>query len=250
MKPGEHKDYFSKQANAYAAFRPTYPVALYEFIFQHLTEKRAAWDCATGNGQVARYLADHFEKVFATDISRQQLDQAIQQKNIIYSLSPAEKTPFPDNHFDLITVGQALHWFDRDRFYEEVKRVSKPGAILAVWGYALLYIEPAINKEIMNFYNDTVGLYWDDARKLVEEEYKTIAFPFEEITPPEFFITTTWTRAHLAGYLESWSATQEYIKAHGVNPVPAFLKGLGPRWEPESTKAIRFPVFLRVGRVN
>lgn len=250
MKQGEHKDYFSTQANVYAAFRPTYPNALYEFIFQQLKEKKTAWDCATGNGQVAHYLANHFENVYATDISQQQLDQAIQKKNIFYSLGPAERTSFPDHQFDLITVGQALHWFDIDRFYDEVKRVSKPGALLAVWGYALLYIEPAIDKVIMNFYNNIVGPYWDHARRLVEEEYRSITFPFEEIPSPKFLITTTWTLAHLAGYLESWSATQKYIKAYGVNPVPALLKELGPLWEQETAKAIRFPVFLRLGKIN
>jgi ubiquinone/menaquinone biosynthesis C-methylase UbiE len=250
MEQGEHKDYFSSQANVYAAFRPTYPTAIYEFIFRHLRGKRIAWDCATGNGQVAHYLANHVEKVFATDISQQQLDQAIRMKNIFYSLSPAEKTSFPDHQFDLITVAQALHWFERDRFYEEVKRVSKPGALLAVWGYALLYIEPAIDNIIMNFYNNIVGPYWDHARRLVEEEYRSITFPFKEIASPKFFITTTWTLAHLAGYLESWSATQKYIKAHGVNPVPELLKELGALWEPETTKAIRFPVFLRLGELN
>ena len=214
MNQGERKDLFSTQSREYAAFRPTYPATLYEFIFQHLREKKCAWDCATGNGQVAHFLANHFEKVFATDISQQQLDQAIRKENIIYSISPAEKTSFPDNQFDLITVGQALHWFDRDKFYDEVKRVGKPGSILAVWGYAFINIEPVIDEIIVKFYHDTVGPYWDPARKLVEEEYKSITFPFEEIPTPGFFISTHWTLAHLAGYLESWSATQKYIKAH------------------------------------
>jgi len=250
MKMREHKDYFSTQANVYATFRPTYPASIYEFIFQHLKKKRRAWDCATGNGQVARHLANYFEEVYATDISQKQLDQAIQQNNIFYSLNPAEKTSFPDDHFDLITVGQALHWFDRDRFYEEVKRVGKPGALLAVWGYALMYIEPAIDKVIMNFYDNIVGPYWDQARRLVEEEYRSISFPFEELPTPKFFITSTWTITHLAGYLESWSATQKYIQTHGVNPVPALLKDVEQLWEQETTKSIRFPVFLKLGRID
>lgn len=250
MKPGEHKDYFSTQANAYAAFRPTYPETLYEFIFQHLKSKKTAWDCATGNGQVAGYLADHFENVYATDISQKQLDQATQKKNVFYSRLPAEKTSFPNNQFDLITVAQALHWFDREKFYEEVKRVSMPDALLAVWGYALLYIEPEIDKVILNFYSNIVGPYWDSARRLVEEEYRSITFPFEEIITPKFFITATWTRAHLAGYVESWSATQAYIRTHGHNPVPILLKDLETFWKPEATKAIRFPVFFKLGKIS
>ena len=74
------KDFFSSQSKVYAAFRPTYPKELYQFIFRHLTEKKVAWDCATGNGQVAQYLASYFNEVYATDISQQQLDHAVGKK--------------------------------------------------------------------------------------------------------------------------------------------------------------------------
>ncbi|HEX6226203.1 MAG TPA: class I SAM-dependent methyltransferase, partial [Chryseolinea sp.] len=122
------KDLFSSHSKIYAAFRPTYPKALYEFIFQHVGGKNSAWDCATGNGQVAKYLSYYFDKVYATDISQQQLDQAAREENIFYSKTPAERTGFPDDQFDLITVAQALHWFDRDSFYSEALRVAKPNA--------------------------------------------------------------------------------------------------------------------------
>src|SRR5688572_5337465 len=135
------KDYFSSQSKAYASFRPTYPKALYDFIFRHVSTKGTAWDCATGNGQVASYLSGYFDEVYATDISQQQLDQADKKKNVFYSITPAERTAFENDQFDLITVAQALHWFDRDKFYAEAVRVAKPNAILAVWGYAMLHIE-------------------------------------------------------------------------------------------------------------
>src|SRR5688572_9865875 len=115
------KDYFSGHSKLYAAFRPTYPAALYDSIFSHLKNKTTAWDCGTGNGQVAGYLSEHFATVCATDISKPQLDHAVRAPNIFYTLSPAERTEFPDQHFDLITVAQAIHWFDRELFYKEVK---------------------------------------------------------------------------------------------------------------------------------
>src|SRR6187549_3671628 len=111
MSDLKHKDYFSKQATLYAAFRPTYPQLLYDFILGHVPRRQAAWDCASGNGQVAFILARYFEQVHATDINQKQLDEATATANIVYSLSPAEKTTFPDDSFDLITVGHALHWF-------------------------------------------------------------------------------------------------------------------------------------------
>ncbi len=244
-----HKDYFSGHSRVYATFRPTYPADLYDFIFSHLKIKITAWDCATGNGQVATYLAQHFERVYATDISQQQIDHAFRRHNIIYSVSAAEHTLFPEHRFDLITVGQALHWIDREEFYREVKRVGKPGSLLAVWGYALLFIEPEIDMIVGDFYMNVVGIYWDDTRRLVEQKYQTITFPFDEIPSPEFSIDVQWTLEHLQGYLECWSATQKFIKVNGFNPVPEVIEKLGKYWNNHETKSVSFPVFLRLGRI-
>ena len=249
MKQNTHKDLFSTHASIYAAFRPTYPKELYDFIFSRLNGRQKAWDCATGNGQVAGYLADYFREVYATDISQQQLNNAVKKDNIFYSVSPAEKTGFSDHEFDLITIAQALHWTDRDGFYNEARRVGKEGSLLAIWGYAFLTINPDIDKITMNFYTNIVGPYWDEARRLVEEEYRSLSFPFKEIESPKFDITATWTLNHLAGYLESWSATQRYIKETGKNPLPEVLTQLERVWTKGDNKPIRFPVFLKLFRM-
>jgi SAM-dependent methyltransferase len=242
------KDYFSTQSKAYAAFRPTYPEDLYQFIFHYVRKKSVAWDCATGNGQVAQRLASDFEKVHASDISVQQLDNAFKKDNIYYSVSPAERTSFSDHQFDLITVAQALHWFDRDAFFTEVRRVCKPGGILAIWGYGLLNIDPTIDKLIMGFYNGTVGPYWDNARRMVEDEYRSISFPFEIIASPPFTITVQWTLDQLAGYLSSWSATQGFIRERGYDPVEAFVKSLANYWH-ATEMTVKFPIFSNLSRV-
>ncbi|WP_276374513.1 methyltransferase domain-containing protein [Chryseolinea sp. H1M3-3] len=221
---------------------------MYQFIFKHVKEYNTAWDCATGNGQVAQYLARYFEQVLATDISQQQLDHAALSDNIIYSVSSAEQTSFKDNQFDLITVAQALHWFDANKFYYEATRVGKPGSLIAVWGYGMLNIESRIDAMFRSFYSDTVGPYWDDARRLVEQGYKTISFPFEEISAPEFFIEVQWTLEQLSGYLSSWSATQKYIKEKGHDPVTPFIQKLQKHW-PSAVMKVSFPVFLRIGRI-
>lgn len=244
------KDYFSHHSKTYATFRPTYPDALYKFVYSHLNENEKAWDCATGNGQVAQELSRHFKKVYATDISQQQIDHGYQAANIIYSVSPAEQTSFPDQEFDLVTVGQALHWFELDKFYSEVRRVSKPSGLLAVWGYALLSINPEIDRHFMHFYNDVVGPYWDSARKLVEDEYRTIVFPFDEIAGPRFSIDVEWNRDQFAGYLSSWSATQKFIKSKNLDPVPDFINSMKTLWDDQERKRVSFPVFLRLGRVR
>jgi len=242
------KDYFSSQASVYASFRPTYPAALYEFIFRHLRQRDCAWDCATGNGQVAQYLAGYFRQVYGTDISQQQLNEAVALPNVAYSLTPAEQTSFASNQFDLVTVGQALHWFNRLKFYQEVNRVTKPGGLIAVWGYGLLNVNSAIDAVFMDFYNNIVGPYWDNARKLVEDKYHTIEFPFKEIPSPEFYIQIDWTLSQFAGYLESWSATQRYIKVNQSNPIPKLMRDLAYLWS--EVMHVRFPVFLKLGLVE
>lgn len=243
------KDYFSGHSKLYATFRPTYPDDLYQFIFKHIKEKSCAWDCATGNGQVAQRLSNDFETVYATDISQQQLDNAQVKNNIFYSVSPAEKTSFTDNQFDLITVGQALHWFNLTEFYKEVKRVGKNNSTLAVWGYALCTVNLNIDKLFLDFYNNIVGPYWDNARKLVENEYADIPFPFETITTPKFYIRVEWTFDQFIGYLSTWSATQKYIQTNQINPVISFSEKLIEHWTPDEKKEVSFPVFLKLGTI-
>jgi SAM-dependent methyltransferase len=244
----DKKDYFTNQSKAYAAFRPTYPVELYDFIFKHLQTKIRAWDCATGNGQVAQSLAKHFQEVYATDISEQQIGNAIRLSNIFYSVASAEKTSFEDQQFDLITVGQALHWFNLPAFYKEVRRTLKRDGLLAVWGYAMLSVNNVIDPIFLDFYHNKVGPYWDEARKLVENHYREIDFPFDCIPCPDFFIKVNWTAEQFTGYLSSWSATQKFIKAQGEDPVETFRKELDKLWPSGEAKLVTFPVFMKMGR--
>ncbi len=243
------KDLFSQHAKSYATFRPTYPMDLFEFIYSHCKSYEVAWDCATGNGQAAKELASRFKKVYATDISEKQLENAAQRDNIIYSVSQAERTSFPANSFDLITVAQAVHWINFDSFYPEVVRVAKPNAVLAVWGYSLLSINPVIDEVLNDFYVRVVGSYWDKERRFIDQKYQTIPFPFEEIQSPQFEMTFEWRIDDLQGYLGTWSAVQKFIKANKFNPVNALIDSIRPYWS-EEKKSISFPLFLKLGVIK
>jgi len=243
------KDNFSQQSAQYAQFRPVYPPALYDFILSLTPGRHRAWDCATGNGQVAAVLADHFGEVRATDISAQQLEHAIRKPNIRYAVGAAESTDFPDQYFDLITVAQAAHWFDFERFYAEVRRVLAPGGLLVLWGYGLLRTEnPAVDTQLDRFYSEVVGPYWDAERRHVDEAYRSMPFPFAEIGAPEFRMPYRWTRAHFLGYLGTWSAVQHYRKARGEDPVALFTPEIAAVWPEDKELDIWFPVFVRLGR--
>jgi len=243
------KDNFSRQAETYAKYRPGYPRELFDFILSRVSARDDAWDCATGNGQSARELSRYFKKVMATDISQNQLDNAAQAENIIYSIQPAEATTFGENSFDLITVSQALHWLQFEEFYQEVRRVGRPESWIAVWMYGLLQISPDIDKLIEVHHYSTLATYWDYERKYVDENYSTIPFPFEEIDCPPFSIRLEWTLAQLEGYLLSWSALQKFISANDFNPVEELIRKIRPLW-PGETVPIIFPVHMRMGKIH
>jgi SAM-dependent methyltransferase len=243
------KDLFSLHAKNYGKFRPTYPLDLYWFIYKHTKSYEVVWDCATGNGQAAVELAKQFSKVYATDISENQLANAPDITNIHYSISSAEETTFADHSFDLITIAQAAHWLNLELFYQEVKRVIKPNGTLAIWGYGLVNINSSIDEHIHHFYKQVIGSYWDSERKLIDDHYRTLLFPFEEIQSPDFQFSFDWTIDELYGYLTTWSSVQKFIRANNHNPVEDLVQMLRPLWISGKMK-ITFPLFLRLGKVR
>ncbi|TAF67012.1 MAG: class I SAM-dependent methyltransferase [Cytophagales bacterium] len=242
------KDNFSTQADLYARYRPNYPQELIDFLL-HLTPKpyKAAWDCATGNGQVAQAIAPFFEHIYATDLSEKQLEHAPQQANVQYQVATAENAPhIPDHSCQLITVAQAIHWIDTTAFYKEAHRIATPNALLAIWGYGLHKINPQIDTIIQHFYTQIVGKYWDEERKHIDQAYSQIPFPYSQITTPEFFIEKHWDLHTLIGYLNTWSSTQKYIKIHQQNPIEAIQKDLQNAWQnPNENKPIRWNIFMK-----
>lgn len=241
---------FSKQSDLYAQYRPDYPREMYDFIFQHLSDYTTAWDCATGSGQIAKYLAKHFEKVYATDISEAQLEHAPREENVIYRTVPAEKSGLPDNYFDLITVGQAIHWFDFDSFYQEVNRVGKTGALLAVIGYGMVRVDPEVNPIIDRLYDKAFDSYYGGSRKYLDNHYATLPFPFEEIITPSFENKFQWSIDELEGYFNSWSAVQKMKIEQHLNPVTEVIEDIQAATPSSTVMEVKFPVFMRLGRIG
>lgn len=119
------KDLFSQQASAYAQYRPTYPDSLFKYLASLTSEHACAWDCGTGNGQVAIALAPYYSQIIATDPSESQLAQAHPHPKVSYGVASAEASGISSNSTDLIVAGQALHWFNLGKFYAEVRRIAK-----------------------------------------------------------------------------------------------------------------------------
>lgn len=242
-------DHFSSVADAYAAFRPRYPSTLLQFLATAANGRELAWDAATGNGQAAVLLADLFDRVRATDASAAQVARAASHPRIAYAVAREDDSGLADASVDLVTVAQALHWFDLSRFYAEVDRVLKPGGVLAAWSYARLTINSDIDRAIDDFYARRVGAYWPPERRHVETGYRGLAFPYPDEPSPGWSITTEIDRTGLLNYIGTWSAVQEGRRREGRDPLLDLVAPLTEFW-PDATerRPVRWPIALRWGR--
>lgn len=244
-------DHFSSVARGYADFRPRYPAALFDYLAAQVTADAFVWDCAAGSGQATVDLARRFRRVIATDASAEQVASAPRLSGVEWRVALAEQCGLPDASVGLVTVAQAIHWFSLDRFYAEVRRVLVPGGLIAIWAYGKKRIDDAaIHHLVDEYYSVTVGPYWPPERLLVEEGYRTIPFPFEELPAPTLEMEAEWSLDELMGYLGTWSATSRFMRDRGANPLDSLRTALASCWgDPQSRRKIHWPLALRVGRV-
>ena len=242
------KDHFSAQAAAYAKFRPGYPRGLFDYLGSTAPSRQFAWDCGTGNGQAAVGLASVFDRVIATDASEKQIANAQSYKIIDYRVAPAEKSGIGSGTIDLILVAQALHWFDLERFYSEVRRVLKNNGVFAASAYNLLHVATTIDEVVNRYYYEVVGPFWPPERKLVEQ-FADLPFPFHKVDAPKFEMTAQWNLDHLLGYLQTWSSTQWFIAAKGTDPLEQIMDELHRVWKNSGqTRRVAWPLIVRIGR--
>ena len=245
-------DHFSKQANAYAEFRPSYPDALGAYLALIAPGRSQVWDCATGSGQAATMLARHFDRVVATDASAAQIDKAENCDRVEYGVAPAEASGLSDRSCDAITVAQAAHWFDLPAFYTEARRVLKPGGVIALWCYALLEIgEPDVDAAVRHLAYERLESYWPTGRELVEDHYRSLNFPFAAVWAPPFEMHARWNRAELLGFLGTWSAVARCRELEGQDPLEPFAAELNRLWpDGNAMLGVRWPLYVRVGRLS
>jgi SAM-dependent methyltransferase len=243
---------FSTVAREYADFRPGYPPELFAWLARLSAGTQAAWDCGCGSGQASLSLAQHFDRVFATDVSAAQIAAAKPHPRVSYSVASAEHSGLAESSVGLVAVAQALHWFDVPAFYAEVNRVSRPRALLAVWTYPRPeFVDAALDGVFLHFYANVVGPYWPPERRHVQANYQTLPFPppgFEELAGPRFALELAWSLPQVLGYVGSWSATARYRAATGTDPVPLLQEKLASLWRAGETARMRMPLGLRAAR--
>jgi SAM-dependent methyltransferase len=246
------KDHFSSHAAGYAAHRPTYPSALVDYLAGIAPGCHLALDCGCGTGQLSVPLARRFDRVVATDASASQIANAEPHERVEYRVAKAEDSGLPDAAADLITVAQAAHWLDLDRFYTEARRVARHDGVLALVTYGVLHVEgDEVEAVVQRFYYDVIGQYWPPERQHVDAGYRTLSFPLGEMTAPPLAIEVAWRLPDLTGYVDTWSAAREAEKKVGRAPLDDFGRDLLAVWgDPEVRRTVRWPISMRVGRVE
>jgi SAM-dependent methyltransferase len=243
-------DEFSDAANLYASARPTYPASFFQRLAALATGTGCAWDCGTGNGQAAVGLAEWFDSVEATDASAEQIGQALPHTRVRYRVAPAEVSGLPDRSVELISVAQALHWFDLERFYGEVRRAARPGALLAAYGYSWFYLTPTLDALTDRWLLQPIETFWSPNVRRLWDGYRTIDFPFEEVIGPRLAIHLLWTLTQLFDYYLTWSATRRKIAADGESFLDAAREAFVAAWgDPAQRRQVVMPITARFGRL-
>ena len=243
------KDHFSGHATLYRQARPLPPASYADWLAGQVSDRALAWDAGCGNGQATLQLAGRFERVIGSDPSATQIAAAAQHSGVTYRVEAAERCSLADGSVDLVSVSQALHWFDLPAFYAQVRRVLKPGGVLAVSAYGNCSVDPAVDAIEQRLYAHTLGAYWPAERALVDAGYRGLPFPFARIDTPCFEMVARWTLTEFTAYLRSWSSAQRYLKATGEDAVAAALPALTAAWgDARQTRTVRWPFFALVGR--
>lgn len=242
------RDHFAFAPTSYAAHRPHYPAALYQWLSSQTHSHDRAWDCGTGSGQAAVALARWFDEIVATDASVVQLSNASNRDGVLYLAMAAEAASLGPDSMDLVTAAQALHWFEHERFFAEVDRVLRRGGALAVWSYGLVSIEPSIDRVLRAFYHDTLGQHWPAERAMVDSGYADIVLPYPEFPVPRFVMEAEWTLGQLGGFLSTWSAVGHFRMSLGHDPLPAAMEQLRLVWGDEPHRVASWPLIVRLAR--
>lgn len=243
------KDHFSSHAAAYATYRPNYPTELAVWLATIAPTTKIALDVGCGSGQLSLQLAEHFDRVIATDPSKQQIASASAHPRIDYRVAPAEASELPGGSVDLLTAAQAAHWFDLPAFFAEAERVLRPGGVVALITYAGMEHQSAIEPIVDRFRIETLADHWPPERAMVENDYRDIHLPFTPIEAPAFSIEVRWPLAALIGYLDTWSAVRALERNAGRDAFDAVANELTEAWgDPATTRTIRWPLTILAGR--
>ncbi len=239
--------HFEKCSDFYKAGRPGYPEELYGYLYSLCENHELAWDAGCGTGQATVVLAKYFRKVIGTDISKSQIGNAEKHERVEYSVQPAEKTDIEEKSVDLVTVATALHWFEHEKFWEEIKRVLKPKGVFAAWGYSWFRIDEKLDFTIKKVLLEKIDPFWPERVKLLWDGYRKLEIPLERISGPVYRLNVKWNYRQLLLYLESWSAVEKAKSEYGPQFIDDVKEAILSAWGNEEVqKEVRMDVVTTV----
>jgi len=240
-------DHFSNIAGVYSKGRFGYPPAIFDRLALLCSHRELAWDCGTGSGQAIPELASRFRNVRATDISAELLARAPAFPNVAYSRTPAESSGLEEASVDLVTVAQALHWFDLQKFWPELSRVLKPRGIFAFWGYNWPFVNDSVDA-LLEQLRIALQPYWPARSAVLHANYREIVVPLERVEAPACEIAAAWTRENYCTHILSWSAVR-YCREKGREEIYLnFETSLRQIWPDDCIRETRWPVNVHTYR--
>lgn len=243
------QNHFSGRASNYLTHRPSYPLDLVEWLVELPEEHSLAWDAGCGSGQLSIPLARRFEEVIASDASAHQISAAPPHPRVRYRVARAEGSGLPPGVVDLAVAAQSAHWFSLEDYFAEVRRVAKRDASMALVCYGRPELRGNANDVLRRFHQDVLAPFWPPERRFVDELYRSLPFPFEEVPVPELTMTHSWGLARFCGYVETWSAVRNLEERAGPAPLQEFFGALEESWgEPDDLHEVRWPLGLRASR--
>jgi len=261
-----------QHAESYAKYRPQSAPEVAELAMAYLKQGKQESkdtfdflvDIGCGNGQSTSMFAPYFSKILGIDPSENQIKYAQANNSdskITYQVGAAEDIPVPDHSVDLIAAGEAIHWVEFEKFFEECKRVLKPDGCIVLHGYNMPRLSISDDEDAtadslsQEFFNSCI---WNERVKHVIDGYKEIF----ELVPTKnkernAHVTDLVRKTTLLGalqYFQTWSGYQEYKKQKGDSDqedISSVLsRKLKKHWNVESKNddeikiTIKYPVFM------
>lgn len=242
---------FASEGASYAVGRPIYPDSLYSWIADQSGQRKLVWDCGAGSGQASHGLARHFDRVIATDSSLEQLNHAQSHPRISFLHCSAEMPDDAVRGFNAVCGACAVHWFDLEAFYKNVRRLASRNAVIAVWTYEWPWTDSSeVNEELAFIKDKMLDDYWPVQSSLYLNHYKDLTFPFQQITPPTFHCSVGSSLDDLCRFIFTWSPIKRYIAANGFASLDRIRSRLETAWLAHPPDGqLTLPLYMKVGRI-
>jgi SAM-dependent methyltransferase len=198
-------------------------------------DRGTLFDLGCGSGQAMVPLAPHFNRCVGADISETQVEACA--RRLDKKLAAADRAkcsvhvggatefnlPAEAQPVDIVTVAQAMHWFDMPAFGKQLEQHLRPGGLVFAWMYGLSELEPAPCNDLLVKLDAMLMRdgHWPAGRKHIDDGYRrlslSVPLPVEQVRT--FRPVETRSLDDFVAYLSTWSGINRYIAKTGHSAV-------------------------------